>query len=68
VRAGIPQHGGDLLRLTGPARIESGWWQQGESQGTGDIQRDYFVAATPRREWLWIFRDTRGWWLQGVFA
>lgn len=68
VRAGIPQHGGDLLRLAGPARIESGWWQQGESQGTGDIQRDYFVAATPRGEWLWIFRDTRGWWLQGVFA
>jgi protein ImuB len=56
------------MRLAGPARIESGWWQQGESNGAGDVQRDYFVAATPHGEWLWIFRDARGWWLQGVFA
>ena len=67
-REGVPQYGGHLMRLAGPARIESGWWQQGESNGAGDVQRDYFVAATPHGEWLWIFRDARGWWLQGFFA
>jgi len=64
---GVPQRGGDLLRLAGPERIESGWWSQGED-ATGDVRRDYYVACTVRHEWLWIFRDVNGWWLQGFFA
>lgn len=67
-RDGVPQRGGDLLRLAGPERIESGWWDQGEATGSGDVRRDYYVACTPRGEWLWIFRDAAGWWLHGVFA
>ncbi|GAB2891635.1 DNA polymerase Y family protein [Uliginosibacterium flavum] len=71
-RDGVPQRGGNLLRLAGPARIESGWWEQGEQREAraliGDVQRDYFVACSPRGEWLWVFRDARGWWLHGLFA
>jgi len=64
---GVPQRGGDLLRLAGPERIESGWWGQDED-ATGDVRRDYYVACTARHEWLWIFRDADGWWLHGFFA
>src|SRR6185369_8449676 len=35
---GRPRHGGPLELLTGPERIESGWWDG------GDLRRDYFVA------------------------
>jgi protein ImuB len=65
-RNGVPQRNGDLLRLAGPERIESGWWDGG--QGTGDVCRDYYIACTPRGEWLWVYRDATGWWQQGVFA
>jgi len=66
-REGTPLHGGELLRLAGPERIESGWWSEGETR-SGDVQRDYFIACNPRGEWLWVFRDAAGWWLQGIFA
>lgn len=67
VRDGVPQQDGALLRLAGPERIESGWWQQDEGEA-GDVRRDYFVACNPAGEWLWVFRDARGWWLHGMFA
>lgn len=71
-RDGVPHYAGRLLRLAGPHRIESGWWTEGEVRAdmpvSGDVQRDYFIAATPLGEWLWIFRDVRGWWLHGKFA
>ncbi len=65
-RAGRPHHDGPLQLLTRPERIESGWWDAGE--GLGDIRRDYHVARSLRGEWLWIYRDAAGWWLQGLFA
>ncbi|HYQ99207.1 MAG TPA: DNA polymerase Y family protein [Casimicrobiaceae bacterium] len=52
----------------GPERIESGWWDG------ADVRRDYFVAATPRGELAWIYRDHRygiddgEWFLHGLFA
>ncbi len=52
----------------GPERIESGWWDG------RDFRRDYFVAETPRREIVWIYRDHRygtddgEWFLHGYFA
>lgn len=52
----------------GPERIESGWWDG------NDLRRDYFVAATPRGETVWIYRDHRygaddgEWFLHGLFA
>jgi protein ImuB len=52
----------------GPERIESGWWDG------ADVRRDYFIAANPRGETLWIYRDHRygiddgEWFVHGVFA
>lgn len=63
---GGPWHDGRLRLLTRAERIESGWWDAGE--GAGDVRRDYFVAVAPTGQWLWVFRDRRGWWLHGLFA
>lgn len=65
---GRPQRDGPLTLLAGPERIESGWWDAGEHGATGDVRRDYFVALTRHREWLWIFRSEHGWFLHGFYA
>lgn len=71
-RDGRPQRGGPLQLLAGPERIESGWWDEDESTdktaALGDVRRDYFIAHAPGGEWLWVFRNTEGWFLHGVFA
>ena len=54
-----------LHRLSGPERIETGWWDGRE------IARDYFVAQTGDGRRLWIYRchAQRGvWYLHGLFA
>src|SRR5262249_35104621 len=49
--------------VSGPERIETGWWD-GEEVG-----RDYFVGRGMRGEALWLYRDRGGaWFLHGVFA
>lgn len=61
----MPFYHGVLALLTGPERIESGWWDD------GDIARDYYLARNPRGEHYWIYRERRhprGWYLHGVFA
>lgn len=65
-----PHRGGPLELLAGPECIESGWWE-----GTdGDVKRDYFIARSPERSLLWIYRERRaldsgaGWYLHGIFA
>ena len=68
---GRPYWRGPLTLLAGPERIESGWWDHGETPGRHDIRRDYFVAQSSDRRGLWIFRDCRapwGWFLQGFFS
>jgi len=77
---GRPHHHNEpLLLLSGPERIESGWWDEGEVNAdhrpTGDMRRDYFVALAPDQRWLWIFRECRadlskggGWFLHGYFS
>ena len=64
-REGVPRLQGELALLAGPERIETGWWD-GEA-----VQRDYYVAANPAGERLWVYRE-RGeagaWFLHGVFA
>jgi len=52
---------GDFVLLSGPERIESGWWD-GE-----DVVRDYFVAARGA-SLAWIYRAREGWYLHGLFA
>jgi protein ImuB len=63
-----PHWHGPLQLLTCGERLESGWWDSGEPDATGDIRRDYFVARNRQGQWAWIFRDAQGWYLQGVFA
>lgn len=65
---GRPQRGGPLQLLAGPERIESGWWDDGETSAVGDVRRDYFIARSRHAEWLWIFRSADGWFLHGLFA
>jgi len=50
--------------IDGPERIESGWWDG------NDVGRDYFVAAGPGGERLWVFRDRADhrWYLHGRFG
>lgn len=47
----------------GPERIEAGWWQSVQSR------RDYYRVETVSGQRFWLFRDrdSRAWFLQGVF-
>ncbi|MBV8504106.1 MAG: DNA polymerase Y family protein [Paucibacter sp.] len=61
-----PIHHGPLLRITGPHRVESGWWQDGQ-------QRDYYLFFGAACGLLWVYHerlnaDEQGWFLHGVFA
>src|SRR6266849_6153788 len=53
----------ELKLLSGPERIESGWWDGNE------IGRDYFVGRDAEGAEVWLYRDRGGqWFVQGVFA
>jgi protein ImuB len=61
----MPQwHGSSVVLEQGPERIESGWWD-----GKG-VARDYYVASQPHGARLWVFqeRQSKRWYLHGVFA
>lgn len=54
-----------LELLSGPERIETGWWDGRE------VTRDYFVARDEQGVRLWIYRDRHaphGWYLHGLFG
>ena len=54
-----------LTVQAGPERIESGWWDD------GDTARDYFVAIDTAGRKLWVFRERQGekqWYLHGLFG
>ena len=56
---------GEYEILTGPERIESGWWDG------RDCRRDYYVVRDARGSMLWVFHEykpRRGWYLHGIFA
>jgi protein ImuB len=61
-----PHFEGPLSLLSGPERIESGWWDG------RDAVRDYFIARSKTESLLWIYRE-RGlekghWYLHGIFG
>ncbi|MFG6488883.1 DNA polymerase Y family protein [Roseateles sp. BYS78W] len=67
-----PMYCGPLTRISGPHRVEAGWWE-----GPAELQtRDYFVYRSAARGLLWIYHErlsvtesaASGWFLQGVFA
>ncbi|WP_043783935.1 Y-family DNA polymerase [Rubrivivax gelatinosus] len=71
-----PMYQGVLLLLTGPHRVEGGWWHrigEGEAATTANVQRDYWVALSEHAGVLWIYQerlanDETAWYLHGVFA
>lgn len=66
VENGCVQWHGPLTLLSGPERIESGWWDHLH------VTRDYFIAVNTAGERLWIFRHPSNgiweWYLHGLFA
>jgi protein ImuB len=62
---GLRYQGQDLTLVTGPERIQSGWWDGGE------VSRDYYVARTADGAQWWVFREctpSRRWFVHGCFA
>lgn len=55
---------GEVHLLSGPERIESGWWDR------QDIGRDYYVAVSSHGQRLWVYRhrERRDWHLHGLFG
>ena len=70
-----PLYAGPLARISGPHRVEAGWWD-----GCAGLQtRDYFVYRSAARGLLWVYHERlssavsapsaeSGWFLHGVFA
>ncbi len=61
--------GQPLQFVSGPERIETGWWDAGLAE------RDYFIAQKPCGSLVWVYRARRpadaagpGWFLQGRFG
>jgi protein ImuB len=50
--------------LSGPERIENGWWDR------ADAARDYYIALAEDGARLWVFRNLSdgGWYLQGLWT
>jgi protein ImuB len=50
--------------LSGPERVESGWWDG------GDVARDYYLVRSPDGARQWLFQDLRSnqWFLQGLWS
>ncbi|HEY8879499.1 MAG TPA: DNA polymerase Y family protein [Roseateles sp.] len=67
-----PTYCGPLTRISGPHRVEAGWWEGHASLQT----RDYFVYRSATRGLLWVYHErpsstasaTPSWFLHGVFA
>jgi protein ImuB len=61
---GIEARKASLKLVSGPERIEAGWWDE------QDVARDYYMAENGRGQRLWVFRDhrTRSWFVHGLFG
>jgi protein ImuB len=74
VRGHRPLYQGPLMLLTGPHRVEGGWWHRSEDDAsTHHVERDYWVALSERAGVLWVFQqrlagDDAAWYLHGWFA
>lgn len=69
MREGSPWHEGPLQFVSGPERLETGWWDD------DGISRDYYRVRNPRGRRLWVFRvrerrhaDAGNWYLHGYFG
>lgn len=72
----MPMYQGPLLLLTGPHRVEGGWWDRVKEDGeerTRNVGRDYWLAASEHAGTVWVFQERLGvaepsWYLDGIFA
>jgi protein ImuB len=69
IRRDKPFYQSPLTLLTGPERIEAGWWDDALAA------RDYFIACNDSHLLLWIYRERQGadqpapgWFLHGFFG
>ena len=66
LRGHHPFYGSPLRLISGPERIESGWWDGAL------VLRDYFVAEGEEGACYWIYRErdagSARWFLHGLFA
>lgn len=76
MRGDKPIYQGTLQLLTGPHRVEGGWWhrvREGTTETMRAVARDYWVALSPHCGVLWIYQerlagDQTAWYLHGAFA
>ena len=78
MRGGHPYYRGKLRRLTGPQRLEAGWWGGQEEEGGHPAVRDYYIAESPEAGLIWVYRERLSmplatdaaprWYLQGLYA
>lgn len=62
---GLRHEGRELTLVSGPERIQTGWWDE------ADIARDYYVAQAADGARWWIYRECdppRRWFVHGCFA
>jgi len=75
-KAARPLYQGVLQLLTGPHRVEGGWWHRVTGEAgphTLNVQRDYWVALSEHAGVLWIYQtrladEETAWYLHGAFA
>ncbi|WP_342315534.1 DNA polymerase Y family protein [Lysobacter sp. FW306-1B-D06B] len=61
----VPLRSSGLRIVSGPERLESGWWDD------GDVRRDYYVLETAQGQRAWAYAEPGkrdGWMLHGWFA
>jgi protein ImuB len=76
LRGHRPMYQGVLHLLTGPHRVEGGWWHRTTDAGrarTWNVQRDYWVALSEHAGVLWVYQERlageeSAWYLHGIFA
>ncbi|MEJ8856956.1 DNA polymerase Y family protein [Variovorax robiniae] len=78
IRGGHPYYRGKLRRLSGPQRLEAGWWGGKEEEGGHPAVRDYYIAESPEAGLVWVYRERLSaplaldqaprWYLQGLYA
>lgn len=75
VRNHRPVYHGELRLLLGPQRVEGGWWDRDEAQGSARlVVRDYWLASSAHAGLLWVFQTRAAggaepaWYLHGLFA
>lgn len=76
MRDNRPLYQGPLHLLSGPHRVEGGWWHrvvEDGAQSTKFVARDYWVALSEHAGVLWVYQerladDETGWYLHGSFA